>query len=113
MFEHAIYSVISPEGASSILWHTADKAPDAAEAMKITAIDLQRLGIVDRIVAEPMGGAQRDPVGAIAALGAALAQGAEKVVVIDFDVGLRNLDLVMGAERRVVYDLVTVVQGLA
>ncbi len=74
MFEHAIYSVISPEGASSILWHTADKAPDAAEAMKITAIDLQRLGIVDRIVAEPAGGAQRDPAAAIRALGDALGE---------------------------------------
>ena len=74
MFEHAIYSVISPEGASSILWHTADKAADAAEAMKITAADLQRLGIADRIVAEPVGGAQRDPAAAIASLGVAIAE---------------------------------------
>ena len=61
MFEHAIYSVISPEGCASILWRTADKAADAAEAMKITAADLQSLGIVDRIVPEPVGGAHRDP----------------------------------------------------
>jgi acetyl-CoA carboxylase carboxyl transferase subunit alpha len=74
MFEHAIYSVISPEGASSILWRTADKAADAAEAMKITAIDLQRLGVVDRIVMEPVGGAQRDPAAAIASLGAAISE---------------------------------------
>jgi acetyl-CoA carboxylase carboxyl transferase subunit alpha len=74
MFEHAIYSVISPEGASSILWHTADKAPDAAEAMKITATDLLKLGIADRIVAEPVGGAQRDPAAAIASLGAAISE---------------------------------------
>jgi acetyl-CoA carboxylase carboxyl transferase subunit alpha len=74
MFEHAVYSVISPEGASSILWRTADKAPDAAEAMKVTATDLKRLGVVDRVVAEPVGGAQRDPAAAIEALGAAIAE---------------------------------------
>src|SRR5206468_6795224 len=68
MFEHAIYSVISPEGCASILWRTADKAAEAAEAMKITAADLQALGVVDRIVDEPVGGAQRDPDAAIGAL---------------------------------------------
>ena len=68
MFEHAVYSVISPEGCASILWRTADKAADAAEAMKITAADLQALGVVDRIVAEPLGGAHRDPEAAIGAL---------------------------------------------
>ena len=72
MFEHAVYSVISPEGASSILWRTADKAADAAEAMKITATDLQNLGVADRIVPEPLGGAHRDPAAAIAALGVAI-----------------------------------------
>jgi len=72
MFEHAVYSVISPEGASSILWRTADKAPDAAEAMKVTAADLKRLGVVDRVVMEPVGGAQRDPAAAIETLGAAI-----------------------------------------
>jgi acetyl-CoA carboxylase carboxyl transferase subunit alpha len=65
MFEHAVYSVISPEGCASILWRTADKAADAAEAMKITAQDQQALGIVDRIVPEPLGGAHRDPQEAI------------------------------------------------
>jgi acetyl-CoA carboxylase carboxyl transferase subunit alpha len=74
MFEHAVYSVISPEGCASILWRTADKAPDAAEAMKITAADLLRLGVVDRIVTEPVGGAHRDPAAAIAALGAAIGE---------------------------------------
>jgi acetyl-CoA carboxylase carboxyl transferase subunit alpha len=74
MFEHAVYSVISPEGCASILWRTADKAPDAAEAMKITAADLKRLGVVDRIVTEPVGGAHRDPAAAIAALAAALGE---------------------------------------
>ena len=68
MFEHAVYSVISPEGCASILWRTADKAADAAEAMKITAQDLLSLGVVDRIVSEPIGGAHRDPQGAINSL---------------------------------------------
>jgi acetyl-CoA carboxylase carboxyl transferase subunit alpha len=68
MLEHAVYSVISPEGCASILWRTADKAAEAAEAMKITAADLQALGVVDRIVDEPLGGAHRDPDAAIGAL---------------------------------------------
>ncbi|MCH8615986.1 acetyl-CoA carboxylase carboxyltransferase subunit alpha [Sphingomonas sp. SM33] len=68
MFEHAIYSVISPEGCASILWRTADKAAEAAEAMRITAQDQQALGVVDRVVPEPLGGAQRDPQEAIANL---------------------------------------------
>ncbi|MEJ6009305.1 acetyl-CoA carboxylase carboxyltransferase subunit alpha [Novosphingobium aquae] len=61
MLEHSVYSVISPEGASSILWRTPEKAPDAAEAMKVTAQHLERLGVIDRIVPEPVGGAHRDP----------------------------------------------------
>ena len=72
MFEHAVYAVISPEGCASILWRTADKAADAAEAMKITASDLQALGVVDRIVPEPLGGAHRDPGTAITSLKAAI-----------------------------------------
>ncbi len=72
MFEHAIYSVISPEGCASILWRTADKAAEAAEAMKITAADLQALGVIDRIVGEPLGGAHRDPEAAIGSLKGAL-----------------------------------------
>jgi acetyl-CoA carboxylase carboxyl transferase subunit alpha len=72
MFEHAVYSVISPEGCASILWRTADKAGEAAEAMKITAADLQALGVIDRIVDEPLGGAHRDPAAAIGALKGAL-----------------------------------------
>lgn len=74
MFEHAVYSVISPEGCASILWRTAEKAADAAEAMKVTAQDLLALGVIDRIVPEPMGGAHRDPVAASAALGRAIAE---------------------------------------
>src|SRR3954464_14088403 len=72
MFEHAVYSVISPEGCASILWRTADKAAEAAEAMKITAQDLQALGVVDRIIEEPLGGAHRDPEAAIGTLKGAL-----------------------------------------
>jgi acetyl-CoA carboxylase carboxyl transferase subunit alpha len=72
MFEHAVYSVISPEGCASILWRTADKAADAAEAMKITASDLQGFGVVDRIIDEPLGGAQRHPDAAMSALKQAL-----------------------------------------
>jgi acetyl-CoA carboxylase carboxyl transferase subunit alpha len=60
MLEHAIYSVISPEGCASILWRGADRAPDAAEAMKITAADLLRLGVIHRIIYEPPGGAHRN-----------------------------------------------------
>ena len=72
MFDHAVYSVISPEGCASILWRTADKAADAAEAMRITASDLHALGVVDRIVPEPVGGAHRDPEGAIGSLKGAI-----------------------------------------
>src|SRR5467141_2758076 len=61
MLEHAIYSVISPEGAASILWHDTSRAQDAATGMKITAHDMVRFGIIDAIVAEPVGGAHRDP----------------------------------------------------
>jgi acetyl-CoA carboxylase carboxyl transferase subunit alpha len=74
MFEHAVYSVISPEGCASILWRTADKAPEAAEAMKITAQDQQALGVIDRIVPEPLGGAQRDPDAAIGSLKGAIVE---------------------------------------
>ena len=74
MFEHAVYSVISPEGCASILWRTADKAADAAEAMRITANDLLSLGIIDRIVPEPVGGAQRDPQAAMATIKSAIVE---------------------------------------
>ena len=74
MFEHAVYSVISPEGCASILWRTAEKAPQAAEAMKMTAQDLEQLGVIDRIVPEPVGGAQRDPVLAVETLARAIGE---------------------------------------
>ena len=85
MLEHAIYSVISPEGCASILWRTADKAADAAEAMRITAADLKSLGVVDRIVEEPLGGAHRDRDGAIAALASAIGEELDKLAPLDPD----------------------------
>jgi acetyl-CoA carboxylase carboxyl transferase subunit alpha len=74
MMEHAVYSVISPEGCASILWRTADKAADAAEAMRVSAQQLAELKVIDRIVPEPLGGAHRDPAAAIAALKQALVE---------------------------------------
>ena len=74
MLEHSIYSVISPEGAASILWRDAARAKDAAAAMKITAQDLKKLGVIDEIVAEPKGGAHRDAEKAIDATGDAIAR---------------------------------------
>ncbi len=72
ILEHAIYSVISPEGCASILWRDAEKAQEAANALKLTAQDLVSMGLVDRVVAEPVGGAHRDPEASFAALGEAL-----------------------------------------
>lgn len=69
MFEHAVYSVISPEGCASILWRTAEKAKDAADALKITAQDLLKLKVIDEIVPEPVGGAHRNKGVAVKALG--------------------------------------------
>jgi acetyl-CoA carboxylase carboxyl transferase subunit alpha len=83
MLEHAIYSVISPEGAASILWHDTTKAQDAATSMKITAQDLTRFGIVDRIVDEPPGGAHRDPQAAISAAAAAIADALAELKGLD------------------------------
>ena len=80
MFEHAIYSVISPEGCASILWRTADKAAEAAEAMRITAQDLKAFGVIDTIVPEPLGGAHRDRAVAIDALGSALTDALDSLV---------------------------------
>ncbi|MFY7744071.1 MAG: acetyl-CoA carboxylase carboxyltransferase subunit alpha [Erythrobacter sp.] len=74
MMEHAVYSVISPEGCASILWRTSEKAPEAAQAMKVTAQDLKRINVIDRIVKEPVGGAHRDPAAAARMLGAALGE---------------------------------------
>lgn len=90
MFEHAVYSVISPEGCASILWRDAGKASDAATAMKLTATDLYGLGIVDRIVLEPVGGAHRDPKTAIDALKMALLQELDFLKPMDHD-ALRSM----------------------
>jgi len=72
MLEHAVYSVISPEGCASILWRSAENAQDAAEALKLTAADLKSLGVIDEIVTEPLGGAHRGKDTTIAALGDAI-----------------------------------------
>ena len=69
MLEHAIYSVISPEGCSSILWRSADNADKAAEALKLTAQDMERFKIIDEVIPEPVGGAHRNPEMAINAIG--------------------------------------------
>ncbi len=74
MLEHAVYSVISPEGCASILWRSAAQAQDAAEALKLTAQDLLRLGIIDEVIPEPLGGAHRDRERIIRALGEAVAR---------------------------------------
>jgi acetyl-CoA carboxylase carboxyl transferase subunit alpha len=72
MLEHSIYSVISPEGCAAILWKDAARAPEAASALKLTAKDLLRLGLVDKVVEEPLGGAHADPPATFAAVGALL-----------------------------------------
>ena len=99
MFEHAVYSVISPEGCASILWRTADKAPDAATAMQVTATDLKRLGVVDRIVEEPVGGAHRIPNLAIASLKKAIVTELDMLTPLDADtlrMGREDKFLAMG-----------------
>jgi acetyl-CoA carboxylase carboxyl transferase subunit alpha len=83
MLEHAIYSVISPEGAASILWRDTTKAQDAATNMKITAADLTGFGIIDGIVTEPVGGAHRDPAAAIATTGDAVAKALAELKGLD------------------------------
>lgn len=85
MLEHAVYSVISPEGAASILWRDTAKAQEAATNMKITAQDLVRFGVVDGIVREPLGGAHRDPQAAIAATGDAIAEAFAALAGLDAD----------------------------
>lgn len=83
MLEHAVYSVISPEGCASILWRTAEKASDAATAMQVTAQDLKALKVIDRIVTEPMGGAHRDHAQTIAALGKAIGEELDALSKLD------------------------------
>src|SRR5208283_403749 len=83
MLEHAIYSVISPEGCASILWRDPAQAPAAAEAMRLTADDLKRLGLVDTVVAEPLGGAHRAPEEAVRAVGEAMAAALQPLLTLD------------------------------
>lgn len=83
MLEHSIYSVISPEGCASILWRSADKNQTAAEALRLTAQDLLKLGVVDQVVDEPLGGAHRDRDAAIDALGDALEIKLKELLAVD------------------------------
>ena len=83
MMEHAIYSVISPEGCAAILWKDSAQAPIAAEALKLTAEDLKRLKLIDTVVPEPLGGAHRDHAAAIAAVGDAVQAALAPLVLLD------------------------------
>src|SRR6267154_6062761 len=83
MLEHAIYTVISPEGAASILWRDTAKAQDAATGMKITAQDMIRFGVIDQIVTEPIGGAHRDPAAAMASADSAIAAALDELRDLD------------------------------
>ena len=83
MLEHAIYSVISPEGCASILWRDAAEAPAAAEAMRLTAEDLKALNLIDAVIPEPLGGAHRDPEAMIAAVGDAVEHALAPLVGLD------------------------------
>ncbi|MFN3644513.1 MAG: acetyl-CoA carboxylase carboxyltransferase subunit alpha [Gemmobacter sp.] len=94
MLEHAIYSVISPEGCASILWKDAEKMREAAEALRLTAQDLLRLGVIDRIIREPVGGAQRDPQAAVAAVGEAI-----RGMLMELD-GMKPAALVRDRRRK-------------
>jgi acetyl-CoA carboxylase carboxyl transferase subunit alpha len=83
MLEHAVYSVISPEGCASILWRSAGNAQDAAEALKLTAQDLLKLGVIDQIIAEPLGGAHRDKAATIDAVGNAIESALNPLLDLD------------------------------
>ena len=90
MLEHSIYSVISPEGCASILWRDAAKAKDAAKAMKITAADLIKLGVIDRIIEEPVGGAHRERVTTIKSVGDAVVEALEKLAPLDAETRIKR-----------------------
>lgn len=83
MLENSVYSVISPEGCASILWRSADEAKTAAEALRLTAQDLEKLGVIDKVVAEPVGGAHRDPNAAIDAVGDAIQSSLDELSCLD------------------------------
>jgi len=88
MLEHSVYSVISPEGCASILWRSGENTRDAAEALRLTAQDLHRLGVIDEVVPEPLGGAHRAPEEAIDAVGAAITAALARLSGLD-GAGLR------------------------
>jgi acetyl-CoA carboxylase carboxyl transferase subunit alpha len=104
MLEHSIYSVISPEGCASILWKDAEKMREAAEALRLTAQDLATLGICDQIIAEPKGGAHRDPKSTMQAVGQTLAK------LLD-ELGKKKPDSLMKDRRQKFLDMGT--KGLA
>jgi acetyl-CoA carboxylase carboxyl transferase subunit alpha len=104
MLEHSIYSVISPEGCASILWKDAEKMREAAEALRLTAQDLATLGICDQIIAEPKGGAHRDPKSTMQAVGQTLAK------LLD-ELGRKKPDSLMKDRRQKFLDIGT--KGLA
>jgi len=85
MLEHAYYSVISPEGCAAILWKSGEKTPEAADALKLTSRDLMRLGLIDAIIKEPLGGAHRDPQATVAAVQAQLLTWLDELVAIPVD----------------------------
>jgi acetyl-CoA carboxylase carboxyl transferase subunit alpha len=85
MMEHAVYSVITPEGCASILWRSADKAQEAAEALRITSDDLKKLAVCDEVVPEPVGGAHRDPAAAVKTAGDAIARHLADLETLDGD----------------------------
>ncbi|MBJ3764029.1 acetyl-CoA carboxylase carboxyltransferase subunit alpha [Maribius pontilimi] len=89
MLEHSVYSVISPEGCASILWKDSEKMREAAEALRLTAQDLHKLGVIDRIIPEPRGGAQRDPRMAMDAVGKSIGQMLDELSGLDRD-GLKR-----------------------
>lgn len=94
MLEHSIYSVISPEGCASILWKDAEKMREAAEALRLTAQDLLNLGIIDKVIPEPRGGAQRDKPEAIARVGTAINE-----LLAELD-GMKRSDLRKGRRKK-------------
>ena len=85
MLEYSIYSVISPESCSSILWRDPDHQEEAAEALKLTAPDLRDMGLIDRILPEPLGGAHRDPQAVASTLGSALEEQLDELLALDLD----------------------------
>lgn len=94
MLEHSVYSVISPEGCASILWKDAEKMREAAEALRLTAQDLLKLGVIDEIIPEPRGGAQRDRPATIAAVGVALERAVKALA------GKPGADLIAARRRK-------------